>query len=67
MYLSVENSSCRTGFARMSEREGGKLREFYFHSGVRENSSCVTKPKYRMSPLDTGETRERYCLRACCK
>ena len=48
---------------RLSEREGGKLRRFYYHSGVRENSSCVRNPAYRMAPLSTGEARAGECPR----
>ncbi len=49
--------------SRLSEREGGKLKRFYYHSGVRGNSSCVKNPTYRMAPLSAGEARERECLR----
>lgn len=57
----IEDS--KTQVPALSEREGGKLRQFYYHSGVRENCFCVKNPKYRMAPLPTSEARERECLR----
>lgn len=47
----------------MSEREGGKLRQFYYHSGVRENSTCVKNTQYQMTPLSTNETKDQHCHR----
>ncbi len=62
MQINMTGDS-KTQVSALSEREGGKLRQFYYHSGVRENCSCVKNLKYRMAPLSTSEARERECLR----